>query len=127
MLVEHGAKVGIRDSFGRTALHDAAMLGHLDTVRVLAARAKIDVIDGLGWSALHFAACLGHLEVIRVLVRDFGADVDSIVPMIYGSQPPLHVAAGSGQHEAVRLLGKLGANVSFPSGLFTPVYTAAQN
>ncbi|KAH8413406.1 hypothetical protein KR009_010891 [Drosophila setifemur] len=55
---------------GATSLHRAAMMGHLDIVKLLAEhRANLLLQDECGQSALHRAATRGHLEVCRFLLE----------------------------------------------------------
>lgn len=56
---------------GYTALHLAAMHGHLERVRELV-KYKADVnikSDGCGYTPLHIAAKNGHMEIVKFLVK----------------------------------------------------------
>ncbi|MED5277987.1 MAG: ankyrin repeat domain-containing protein, partial [Verrucomicrobiota bacterium] len=62
-----------RDQRGRTALHVAAALGSLDTVKVLLELgANPAVGDDYGFNALHWAAQQGRMEVAKHLVEQAG-------------------------------------------------------
>ena len=59
----------------RTALSNAAMNGHTETVRKLVSLgAKLDAKQKDGWSSLHFAAKNGWDETVAALV-ELGVDV----------------------------------------------------
>ena len=62
-----------RDQRGRTALHVAAALGSLDTVKVLLELgAAPAAVDDYGFNALHWAAQQGRMEVAKHLVEQAG-------------------------------------------------------
>ena len=77
MLLARGADVGGRNSYGGTALHDAAMSGHTDLVRLLLDHsAALDARDDeSGATPLYVAAAMGRSEVVKLLVEK-GADVN---------------------------------------------------
>lgn len=75
-LIRSGVDVNDRDYAGNTALHDAALKGHLDIVRLLLDNgAIIDIRSGAADldTPLIDAASRGHLEVVKFLL-DRGAD-----------------------------------------------------
>jgi len=62
-----------RDQRGRTALHVAAALGSLDTVKVLLELGADPAVgDDYGFNALHWAAKQGRMEVAKHLVEQAG-------------------------------------------------------
>lgn len=68
----------ILDSFdsnaGRTALHDAALRGHEECVRLLLELgASIDSADLSGNTPLHYASSYGHLTSVQLLIEKGGA------------------------------------------------------
>ncbi|XP_017095501.2 ankyrin repeat domain-containing protein 39 [Drosophila bipectinata] len=71
LLIDEGkADVNAVTKAGATALHRAAMMGHLDIVKLLAEnKANLLLQDECGQSALHRAALRGHLEVCRFLLQ----------------------------------------------------------
>lgn len=73
----------------QTALHKAALRGHLQVLKYLLPRpssrdsnpsdlplAKVGQADHDGWTALHGACSRGFLDIVRYLVEDSGAEVD---------------------------------------------------
>lgn len=57
------------DSRGRTALHFAAVHGHLDVVRFLVSEGSDpDVFDCKGWAPLHYATQEAHIEAVEFLL-----------------------------------------------------------
>ena len=66
------------DFWKRTALHLAAMYGHLEVLKYLLEKgeAKVNVKKNDGWTALHLAAANGRLEVLKYLLEKGGAEVN---------------------------------------------------
>jgi uncharacterized protein len=57
-----------RDKAGRTALHIAAMRGHVDVAEVLLAKgAQVEARDADGWTPLHWAMASGAHDLSAVL------------------------------------------------------------
>ncbi|XP_057774863.1 protein VAPYRIN-LIKE-like [Salvia miltiorrhiza] len=57
------------DVQGRTALHIAALNGHVEAIQFLVSvGADVDVTDHEGWTPLHFAAEHGHLDAVERLL-----------------------------------------------------------
>lgn len=82
-LIKQGADVNDRDYAGNTALHDAALKGHIDIVRLLLDNgAEIDIRSGVTDldTPLIDAASHGHVDIVKLLL-DRGAD-----PRIYNAQ-----------------------------------------
>jgi len=65
------------DGSGCTALHGAAVTGHLDVVKYLIEEcgADVEAIDPLGSTPLHEATYNDHLEVVKYLVEQCGANL----------------------------------------------------
>jgi ankyrin repeat protein len=81
-LISHGAEVNVRDMYGYTPLHWAAMFANPKSIKLLLEHGvTIDAKDKKGNTALHYAVqcCCdskcGHNEVINILLS-YGANVD---------------------------------------------------
>ena len=74
MLVGSGTcDLSQQDLMGRTALHHAAMFGHLPAVKtLLGAGAPTDLVDKSGLTPLHYAARRGYEETVAALVAASG-------------------------------------------------------
>jgi uncharacterized protein len=118
-LLHAGVPVDSADDFGSTPLMIAAMLGGLESVRLLvAAHADVNArihtstpIDGVPGDALgntpFSSAAVGGNVRIMTFLRDFGADVDVRLHLGF---TPLLVAAASLEEGTVRALIALGAD-----------------
>jgi len=92
-----------------TALHIAALWGHLDlTVLFLKEGATVDINDQNNMTALMLAAGNGHLKVMKLLVGE-NADVDRVDIF---ERTALHHAAENGHFEAVNYLLGLVTDVN---------------
>src|SRR5690606_33655168 len=68
LLLKHKAKLDARDAQGRSALHEAALAGHVETMAALIeAGADADARDRHGRSPLHEAAVGGHTAALDLL------------------------------------------------------------
>ena len=123
LFVAAGMSVDTADSWGRTALHEAAW--HLSVVKFLVGQgASLTAKDNKGRTALHVAARAGHLAVVKVLV---GAG-SSLTATNNGGGTPLHVAAVHGSLELVKYLVGQGASVTATNNRnWTPLHLAAIN
>jgi hypothetical protein len=69
-LMNHGAKLDVRDKLGKTALHWAAERGSMSVLRVLLqAKASVDVQNLQGLTPLMLAARSGQTEAVRLLLQ----------------------------------------------------------
>lgn len=121
-----GVDINTVNDHGHTALHLAAMEGHLDVCGVLlAAGANVNAPALLlGTTPLHFAAQFGHREVCNAL---FAAGADANASTNDG-KTPLHDAAATPHHEVCKLLLAAGANVNIVGGEgSTPLHIAVGN
>lgn len=108
-------------------MHEAALKGHVDVVKVLLARqAKVDAANDSGATPLHDAATTGKLEIARMLIGK-GAPVN-LKDKETGATP-LHQAASWGHLEVVELLLEKGAelNAANKEGLTAMGAAAANN
>jgi Protein kinase domain/Ankyrin repeats (3 copies) len=133
--------MNFRDYDRRTALHVAASEGHVEVCKYLVqGGAKVNRSDRWGGSPLDDAHRHRHKDVI-IYLRDLGAssgttnkmgnfitaaadgDVDEVAFMLsigdidvnegdYDNRTALHLAAGEGREEVVKLLCEKGANVN---------------
>ena len=77
MLIDAGADVNAKNSYGNTPLDLAVRYGHADVVNLLIdAGADVNAKDLDAWTPLHVASLYGNIKIIKVLI-DFGADVDA--------------------------------------------------
>ena len=91
---------------GKTPLHMAAGLGHLDLCRMLISEGTLDVntTDSIrGMTPLFFATNADDVKICRLLIEEGHADVDKAD--ITG-HTPLHVATARGNKAIIRLLLK---------------------
>jgi ankyrin repeat protein len=99
-----------RDSGGRTALHEAAIAGHVDAVKLLLEqRADVSMQDNDGCTALHLATFRGKDDIVRHLCCS-GADPNASDR--HGSTP-LNYAIEWHQDSLVPTLMELGATRRF--------------
>jgi len=71
----------MEDKEGETAVHKAALNGHLKVVQyLLPERADVHCQDADGWTALHNACSKGYLDIVRWLCESGGAaeEVDGV-------------------------------------------------
>ena len=89
---------------GETPLHFAAVENRADVARVLLeAGADMYIASHHGHTAMHVASGVGHVDVMReILQHGFNADITHTLNEY--SSLPIHLAATSGNLEAVKLL-----------------------
>ena len=108
-LEEDPALIRKTDASGYTALHHAAVGGHLDVIEVLLEKgAKINARGSRGETPLLLAASKGNSEVVRLLAEK-GADVNQAAS---DGKTPLHKAAMSGHSETISILLEAEADPS---------------
>ncbi|VDC02882.1 unnamed protein product [Peniophora sp. CBMAI 1063] len=122
----------IPDQYGRSALHVAASLRHVEMCHLLLSHeALVNSTDRDGDTPVHNAASEGHSDIVRVLLEHPAADgadptARSRVRNENG-QTPLHRAAYRGHVDVCRLLLSHGALVDNSDECGnTPVHFAAQ-
>jgi len=70
LLLKHKARVNSRDTHGRSALHEAALYGHVGIIQtLLAAGAEVDTPDADGHTPLLDAVRGGHVEALNTLIE----------------------------------------------------------
>ncbi|KAF2729239.1 ankyrin repeat protein, partial [Polyplosphaeria fusca] len=75
---EDPAEIDSKDDTGRTALHQAAMGGHLETIKLLLDKgADKTIVDSDQSTVLHEAAKGNKTEVVTELL-DRGADIEAV-------------------------------------------------
>ncbi|KAF5315980.1 hypothetical protein D9758_018368 [Tetrapyrgos nigripes] len=135
-LIAMGTDVNAKGGLFGFALQVAAVKGHLEIVRYLAAAAEghleivrylvekgadVNAEGGRFGFALQAAAVYGHLEIVRYLVEK-GADVNA-KGGLYGFA--LQAAAACGPLEIVRYLVEKGADVNAQGGVWGSALNAA--
>ncbi|CAO3658530.1 unnamed protein product [Rhizopus microsporus] len=78
-LLDQGADPNDRDALGRSIIHHAAMVGHLNVLRLLESVPNVqwDAPDSWdSWTALMHAARQGYLDIICYLVETIRVDKD---------------------------------------------------
>jgi ankyrin repeat protein len=126
-LIKTGASIAAKDSYGWTALHNAASYGHTETcILIIEKYTKsgrninkfIAAKEKNGNTALHWAAMKGHIETCELLIREYakaGGDAkDLIIAKDNEGYTALHLAAFYGHTQACLLLieeyAKAGGN-----------------
>jgi len=70
-LLDKGANINNRDKDGMTALHNAAIEGHIEIVKYLLKRgANLEAANNVGMTALHLAVYNRNIEVVRELIKN---------------------------------------------------------
>ncbi|MGY0612710.1 ankyrin repeat domain-containing protein [Luteimonas sp. A501] len=114
LLLKHKAKLDARDAHGRSALHEAALAGHVETMAALIeARADADARDRHGRSPLHEAAVGGHAAALDLL-----ADRADLHAVDGEGRNALHLAClgGTGTAALASRLLELGVDAGLVDG-----------
>ncbi|XP_032860202.1 inversin isoform X1 [Tyto alba] len=115
--------INMTDKYAGTALHAAALSGHVSTVKLLLEHnAQVDASDVMKHTPLFRACEMGHKEVIQTLIKG-GARVDLVDQ---DGHSPLHWAALGGNADVCQILieNKINPNVQDYAGR-TPLQCAA--
>ena len=120
-LLDHNAKINVKDFDGRAALHTAVR--YPDAVSFLIDQnAEVDCPDFYGETPLHVASQEGCTESAIKLIAA-GADVSL---QNHHGDTPLHFAALKGEKEIVQLLLEAGSNPDIPNIRgYTPLHSIA--
>ncbi|XP_039593424.1 inversin isoform X2 [Polypterus senegalus] len=99
--------INMADKYGGTALHAAALSGHVSTVQLLRENgAQVDATDVMKHTPLFRACEMGHKEVIQTLIKG-EARVDLVDQ---DGHSPLHWAALGGNADVCQILIENGIN-----------------
>ncbi|XP_048581815.1 serine/threonine-protein phosphatase 6 regulatory ankyrin repeat subunit C isoform X3 [Nematostella vectensis] len=92
----------------RTALHYAALGGHIEVVSTLISKstAPLHMRDKHGYTPLHMAAANGYKELVALLIGQ-GSDINAVNE---DGNTPIHLAAEAGCLTVTRLLTEYGAS-----------------
>ncbi|XP_063080649.1 inversin isoform X2 [Cavia porcellus] len=115
--------INMADKYGGTALHAAALSGHVSTVKLLLENdAQVDPTDVMKHTPLFRACEMGHKDVIQTLIKG-GARVDLVDQ---DGHSLLHWAALGGNADVCQILieNKINPNVQDYAGR-TPLQCAA--
>ncbi|HEY5590139.1 MAG TPA: SUMF1/EgtB/PvdO family nonheme iron enzyme [Paludibacter sp.] len=124
ILLDKGAKVDLKDSYGTTALFMASQKGHTDAVKILLDKgATVDLPTSKGTTPLIIASSQGNIEVVKLLLSN-GAKID--LPIIYGVTA-LFMASQNGHTEVVKLLLDKGANAELKTTTGKTALDVAKN
>jgi|GEM_PF-508526 len=97
LLVESGAKLNQKSSFGNTELHLAALKGYADLARTLVRHgADVDAVNQYGRTPLYYAAKHGYRGAADALIAA-GAKESAIVETNYGKAPQLAETLNEGE------------------------------
>ncbi|WP_341819679.1 ankyrin repeat domain-containing protein [Wolbachia endosymbiont (group A) of Brachyopa scutellaris] len=113
----------VKDGFGFTYLHKAALEGNLDLLKhLINHKANLYVLDNDGSSPLHIAAESGKLEIVRYIIDKKLCKIDIVNN---DERTPLLLAAQNGHLEIVKFLVDKGADFYLRDSFkFTPIERA---
>ena len=107
LLLELGADVHVRDTYGATPLHKAACAGGKKAVAkiqaLVAAGAALEATDRYGCTPLHVAASNERLECIKTLIKLGASQFSKDGPLLDGDTP-YQMAISAGLWEVAEVL-----------------------
>ncbi len=110
LLLEHGAKLSMTGSDGKTPLHIAAEMGHVDILKDLleheASKEVLDQAEVMSGCTPLSLACMTGQETVAILLIENNAKIN-----MNTGYPPIHAAAFIGNVNVVRTLISKGADV----------------
>jgi ankyrin repeat protein len=96
LIIENGAKLNLKDCFGNTELHLAALKGYTDLVKLLIKHgADVNAVNDYNHTALYYAAKHGYRSVADILIAS-GANVNSIAETNFVKAPQLTATLNEG-------------------------------
>lgn len=107
IFLERGAKVGLKDKDGLTALSHACKLGQEQLVSIMLEEASdfdLNAQDKQGNTALHYAAMSGNFVVLNLLLSKLKRFKLSVDTLNKKGETPLIVASKSGNFFCARIL-----------------------
>lgn len=111
----------LRDCYGRSPTHWAAMEGSLEWIKATHKDAHLK--DKFGLTALHLAVIYGHREVLDFLLRQTGSMKDELcgnVSLSTEGYSPLHLALRHEKHDIIESLLNAGVDVNKMTSTKTP-------
>jgi ankyrin repeat protein len=126
-MIQAGLTPDTRNDHGSTALHLAAIAGHVKVVEMLlASGANANLGDAEGWTATRHALENGHHAVLRAIVNNNSESHSIDVKVDRLDHVILHYAVSYGDEDSVLLLLKAGADPNARNWLNqTPLHLAA--
>lgn len=111
-LLENGANPNLKNSYGRTALHQSIYLFLPDMAKnLIDYKADVNATDNLGQTPLHFCAMFGFPELSKFLIQK-GADINK---QDTENKTPLYTAVEYYTNQVMLVLLKNNANCFTPS------------
>ena len=134
-LIVHGAKCDIRTSNGIPLVHQLAVLGKLQLLRLFGAKGLLGVRDNNGLQAIHLAAAQGKSDSVMAIVASDPGTVGADLDMHFQEEEkksikgitPLHLAAGSSNLRTVQTLLDANANPDISSKKGQNILSSAAN
>lgn len=113
LLIEHGARIDVRDYSGAQPLHWAARSNCVPVCELLLqSGADIEALNATGWSPLHSAVAAGAMETAMLLIAH-GADLQTVDLRL---DTLLHNAAKTGGVKMCLLMLDSGIDVQAKNG-----------
>lgn len=129
LLLARGARLGRSESSARGPIHLAAGGGHVEVLRLLLLKgADVDSLTKDGNTALHVAVEERRKDCAKLLLLSNGSCRAANVRNGSDGDTPLHIAAGLGDEQLVKLLLSKGANKDIRNRVGKTAYdVAAEN
>ncbi|ETO24849.1 hypothetical protein RFI_12309, partial [Reticulomyxa filosa] len=88
-LIEHGAKVDVKNRFESTPLHIATRMGHQEIAKLLLEEAKCDpnIPGAYDFRAITIACAVGNISIVRLLL-EHNAFIEDKTLMLAAMQEP---------------------------------------